>query len=72
MLNLSPKYVVDHRQRRRAVMVTAAEWKRIVEDLEELDDIRAYDAAKAGPQDAVPLALVVRELRASGAAARRP
>jgi hypothetical protein len=28
--------------------VTISEWEQIVEDLEELDDIRAYDAAKAG------------------------
>jgi hypothetical protein len=34
-----------------------------VEDLEELDDIRAYDKAKAGPQDAVPFAQAVREIR---------
>jgi len=31
--------------------------------LEELDDIRAYDNAKAYPSDAVPLDQAVAELR---------
>ena len=36
---------------------------RIVEELEELDDIRAYDEAKSGPQDAVPFERAVREIQ---------
>lgn len=56
-----PQYVVDEQQRCTAVLVPAAEWERILEELEELDDIRAYDKAKAGPQESVPFEQVVRE-----------
>ena len=40
-----------------------AEWEKIVEELEELDDLRAYDEAKAGSEDAVPFEQAVREIR---------
>jgi len=39
-----------------------AEWERIVEELEELDDIRAYDEAKSDPQEAIPFEQAVREV----------
>jgi len=63
MVRVHPKYVVDEKQNRKSVILPVAEWEHVVEDLEELDDIRAYDKAKAGPQDAVPFGQAVREIR---------
>jgi len=62
MVAVHPQYVVDENQERKAVLLPLAEWESIVEELEELDDIRAYDAAKTGPQDAVPFEQAVREV----------
>jgi len=62
MVTVHPQYVVDENQKPKAVLISLAEWERIIEDLEELDDIRAYDEAKAGPQDAVPFEQAVREV----------
>ena len=62
MVGVHPQYVVDENQQRKAVLLPLAEWQRIVEELEELDDIRAYDEAKAGPQDAVSLEQATREI----------
>jgi hypothetical protein len=42
--------------------LTMSEWEQVVEALEELDDIREYDAAKVDPQDAVPFEQAVREI----------
>ena len=64
MVTVHPEYVVDEKQQRKAVLLPVAEWERIVEELEELDDIRAFDRAKAGPQDSVPFEQAVREIRA--------
>jgi len=58
---LNPQYVIDKENKPKAVLLTIGEWQ-IVEDLEELDDIRAYDAAKAGPQDTIPFEQAVREI----------
>jgi hypothetical protein len=63
MVTVHPEYVVDEKQNRKSVILPFVEWQRVVEDLEELDDIRAYDEAKTGPQDAVPLDQAVREIR---------
>jgi PHD/YefM family antitoxin component YafN of YafNO toxin-antitoxin module len=63
MISLHEDYVVDEHGKRKAVVVPMAEWKQILEALEELDDIRAYDNAKAYPSDAVPLDQAVAELR---------
>ena len=57
------QYVVDEQQHPQAVLLPLAEWERIVEELEELDDIRAYDQAKTGPQEAVPFEQAVREVQ---------
>ena len=57
------QYVVDEQQHPQAVLLPLAEWERIVEELEELDDIRACDQAKAGPQEAVPFEQAVREVQ---------
>ncbi len=62
MVTLHPQYVVDENQERKAVLLPVAEWEQIVEDLEELDDLRAYDEAKAGSQEAVPFEQAVREI----------
>jgi len=63
MVAVHPQYVVDEKQHRRAVLLPVSDWERIVEELEELDDIRAFDAAKAGSQETVPFEQAVREVR---------
>jgi hypothetical protein len=63
MVTLHPEYVVDEQQRRKAVLLPLAEWDRIIEDLEELDDIRAFDTAKADSQETVPFEQAVREIQ---------
>jgi PHD/YefM family antitoxin component YafN of YafNO toxin-antitoxin module len=59
---LHPQYVVDENQTPTAVLLPVTEWEQVVEDLEELDDIRAFDQAKAGSQDTVPFEQAVREI----------
>ena len=68
MITVHPQYVIDQNQQRKAVLLPLAEWERIVEDLEELGDIRAYDEAKSGPQDTVPFEQAVREVEEGNSA----
>ena len=62
MTNLSPKFVTDENGEKQAVLLTFDEWRRILVDLEELDDIREFDRAKAEPQDAISFDQAVREI----------
>ena len=61
MVPVHPQYIVDQNQR-QVVLLPLAEWEQIVEELDELDDIRSYDEAKAGPQEAVSFEQAVREI----------
>ena len=60
---LHPQYVIDENQTPRAVLLPVAEWEQVVEKLEELDDIRAFDLAKAGSQETIPFEQAVREIQ---------
>jgi len=63
MIALHPEYIVDEQQRRKAVLLPLAEWDRILEDLKDLDDIRAFDTAKAESQETIPFEQAVREIQ---------
>ena len=54
MIELHTDFIVDEAGHKKAVMLPLKEWEQVLVDLEELDDIRAYDAAKAEPQEFVP------------------
>jgi hypothetical protein len=75
MLKVHPRQVVSGKSRRKAALLPLTEWKRVVAALEELDDIKAYDAAKAGVAETVPFEQTIRgnggrrRLPRSGAAA---
>ena len=63
MVPLHPQYVDDEQHGGRSVLLPLAEWEQVLEDLEELDDIRSYDAAMAEPGESLPLEQAVREIR---------
>lgn len=62
MVSIHPEFVVDGDRHTKAVLLPVGEWEKILEELEELDDIRAYDNAKAAPQDSMPFEQAVREI----------
>jgi hypothetical protein len=63
-----PRFLVDEHQQPTDVVLTIDQWREILEKLEELEDIQAYDSAKTEPQDAVPLTQAIDELRKSRSA----
>ena len=58
-----PKYVVDEHEKRQAVLLPYEEWEKIIEEIEELDSIRAYDEAKSHSSEPVSFNKAVREIR---------
>jgi hypothetical protein len=63
MVIIHPQYVIDEGKQPKAVLLTIKEWNDIVEALEELDDIRAYDLAKSDSPDSIPFDQAVREIQ---------
>ena len=62
MVPLHPEYVVDDKHRRKAVLLPVEEWEQVVDELEELEDIRLYDAAKEQAGEVLPFDQAVEEI----------
>lgn len=62
MVAVHPQYIIDDKEQRQAVILRDSEWKLILEELEELEDIRSYDAVSKD-QEAIPFDQAVKELR---------
>jgi len=59
------RFLVDEEGRRLGVVLDIAEYQAILEDLEELASIRAYDAAKASGDEAIPFEQALQEIQRS-------
>ncbi len=54
MKNTERSYIVGEDGKRTAVVVDLEEYDRLLDALEEIESIRAYDAAKASGERPVP------------------
>jgi sporulation protein YlmC with PRC-barrel domain len=62
---LSGKYVVNEKGKAVSVLLDIKTYRRLITELEELEAIRAYDAAKASCDEAVPFEQAVQEIEKS-------
>ncbi len=54
--------LVDEEGNRVAVVLDLDEYRKMLEQIEELEDLRAYDAAKASGEAPIPLEQAVSEM----------
>ena len=59
------KYVTDRRGQKIGVVLSIEDYKTILADIEELESIRAYDAAKASGDVAIPFQEAMKEIERS-------
>jgi hypothetical protein len=57
-----PQYIVDTKGKKISVILPIKNYERMLEDLEELEDIRLYDEAKAAKQEYLPAEEVFRSI----------
>jgi hypothetical protein len=62
MITLKERFIVDENGQRVGVLLDIEDYRRLLEDVEELEAIRAYDAAKASGDEAVPLEQALAEI----------
>jgi hypothetical protein len=64
---MGARYIIDENGKRVSVILDIQEYERLLEELEVLEDIRAYDEAKAalerGEDEVIPLDQAMREIR---------
>jgi hypothetical protein len=55
MLTIQPQYITDNAGNKISVVLTMKDFKAILEELEELEDIKLYDEAKKSNEPAIPI-----------------
>lgn len=58
----SQRYITDEQGNRVAVILNIEQYETLLDAAEELDDIRAFDEAKASGDEAIPFEQAVREI----------
>lgn len=62
MISLKEKYVVNENGKRLGILLDVKEYRKILEALEKLESIRAYDRAKASQDKPIPFAQAVAQI----------
>ena len=68
MLNLNEQYITNAAGERIGVILDLESWEKLIEELEELDDLRAFDEAMAAgvkDEEIIPLEQAVDEIEKS-------
>ena len=55
MTTINPQYIIDKNGNRISVVIPVTEFETIMEELEELEDIRLYDDAKSVNESSIPI-----------------
>jgi hypothetical protein len=55
MIAIKPQYITDNAGKKISVVLPIKDFKAILEELEELEDIKLYDEAKKSNEPSVPL-----------------
>ena len=63
MTKLHEQYITDEKGIKKAIVISVSEWQKIIDELEELEDIRAYDEVKVKPSNPIPFKDAVNEIR---------
>jgi hypothetical protein len=64
MSTLNPQYITDKKGKKISVVLPIKEYKSIVEELEELEDIKLYDEAKAANDQSYPIDVAFKMVEA--------
>lgn len=59
---IDERFVVDEKGERVGVILSMEDYRKMLEELEELEAIRAYDEAKASRDELIPFEQAVKEI----------
>jgi len=62
MITLHKRFVIDEDGKRTAILLDVEEYNKLLKELEELESIRAFDAAKSSEDEAIPFEQAVAEI----------
>ncbi len=62
MISIDPKVSKDANGKTKSVTLTAEDWDQVLDELEELEDIRAFDEALADDSPSIPFEEALAEI----------
>lgn len=65
MTHLRENFVVDAKGNRVGVFLPIKDYNKLIEELEERDDMRAYDKAVSRKQEFIPLDQALKQIETS-------
>lgn len=60
----APQFITDSKGKKLSVVLPMKEYKKIMEDLEELEDIRLYDEAMTAKEPSLPIDKAFKHIEA--------
>lgn len=64
MRTIHPQYITDEKGKKLSVVLPIEEYQTMLDELEELEDIRLYDEAKASDDTSIPIDEAFRMIEA--------
>ena len=64
MIAAVPQYITDQIGNKVSIILPIRDYERMIEELDELEDIRLYDEAKSSIQEYLPAEEVFRSIEA--------
>jgi hypothetical protein len=58
------QFITDTKGRKISVILPMRDYNKMIEELEELADVRAYDEAKASGEESIPFKQAIKEIEA--------
>lgn len=55
IMNYAPQYITDNKGNKLSVVLPMKDYKKIMKELEELEDIRLYDEALTSKESSLPI-----------------
>ena len=63
MVTLHERFVVDKDGNQTAVLLDIPEYNKLLEALEELESIKAFDAVRSSEEEAIPFNQAIKEIQ---------
>ena len=60
----TPQYITDNKGKKLSVVLSIKDYQKIMDELEELEDIRQYDEVKALNEPSIPIDRAFKQIEA--------
>ncbi len=64
MLTLHPQFITDKKGKKLSVVFSIKEYNKLLEEMEDLEDVKLYDEAKSRKNEFIPIDEAFKQIKA--------